>query len=85
MKQKEPFIVITSPDVCMLKHALNHYLLNNDVIDKETIHQGEALLRKLYQLESNLLKMVNYLLIIYRRTKMNIFKEIINLYKGGRK
>lgn len=56
MKEKEPFIVITAPDVCILKHALNHYLLNNDVINKETMQQGEALLRKLYQVESNLLK-----------------------------
>ena len=54
MKQKEPFIVITAPDVCMLKHALNHYLL--DTVNKETMQQGEELLRKLYQVESNLLK-----------------------------
>ena len=62
MKQKEPFIVITAPDVCMLKHALNHYLL--DAVNKETMQQGEALLRKLYQVESNLLKTENGQLFI---------------------
>ena len=54
MKQKEMFTVITADDVCMLKHSLNHYLLN--IVDKEIMQQGEALLRKLYQVESNMLK-----------------------------
>lgn len=54
MKQKEMFTVITAEDVCILKHALNHYLL--DSVNKEIIQQGEVLLRKLYQVESNLLK-----------------------------
>lgn len=62
MKQKEPFIVITVPDVCILKQALNHYLL--DSVNKETMQQGEALLCKLYQLESNLLKTQNGQLFI---------------------
>ena len=56
MKQKEPFTVITDSDIILIKHALNHYLCDEQIINKETIQQGEALLRKLYQVESNILK-----------------------------
>lgn len=64
MKQKEPFTVITDSDIILMKHALNYYLYDNQAVNKETIQQGEALLRKLYQVESNILKTENRKLFI---------------------